>query len=314
MPEDLVHELRKVNGVANVDSVRFISGAIHSPNAEGGRQQVTVVVRDFTDQGNLPLMLNSGNPATVRRELAEGQAVIGATLANRLKVGVGGTINLETRDSEQGHHRRRHGDRLMGRRDGRVPRGENRPPALQRPRRQHVHRQRIPGKLDAVAAGLGSICQRDNLLLNSYAEVRRHVNELTAGVVGGLWGLLALGLIVGAFAVANTLTMNVLEQTRELALLRVVAMTRRQVRRTIFGQAIIIGLIGMTLGLSGGMIGAYIINLTSVPMLGYAPAFAFHPSLLAVCFGVGMAVIVAAAWLPAERAARLNLLIALQYE
>ena len=67
-------------------------------------------------------------------------------------------------------------------------------------------------------------------------------------MVAGLWGLLALGLIVGAFAVANTLTMNVLEQTRELALLRVVAMTRRQVRRTIFGQAIIIGLIGMTLG------------------------------------------------------------------
>ena len=150
--------------------------------------------------------------------------------------------------------------------------------------------------------------------MSSFAEVRRHVDELTAGVVAGLWGLLALGLIVGAFAVANTLTMNVLEQTRELALLRVVAMTRRQVRRTIFGQAIIIGLIGMTLGLGGGMIGAYIINLTSVPMLGYAPAFGFHPSLLLICFGVGMAVIAAAAWVPAERAARLNLLIALQYE
>ena len=46
------------------------------------------------------------------------------------------------------------------------------------------------------------------------------------------------------------------------------------------------------------MIGAYIINLTSVPMLGYAPAFGFHPSLLLICFGVGMAVIAAAAWSP----------------
>ena len=42
--------------------------------------------------------------------------------------------------------------------------------------------------------------------------------------------------------------------------------------------------------------------------------FALHPSLLAVCFTTGLVVIIAAAWLPAERAARLQLLIALQYE
>ena len=68
-------------------------------------------------------------------------------------------------------------------------------------------------------------------------------------MIAGLWGLLVLGLIVGAFAIANTLTMNVLEQTRELALLRVVAMTRWQVRKTILAQAIIIGVIGLTTGI-----------------------------------------------------------------
>ena len=61
------------------------------------------------------------------------------------------------------------------------------------------------------------------------------------GVVGGLWGLLVLGSSSAAFGIANTLTMNVLEQTRELALLRVVAMTRCQVRKTILAQAVIIG-------------------------------------------------------------------------
>ena len=66
------------------------------------------------------------------------------------------------------------------------------------------------------------------------------------------WGLLALGFVVGSFGIANTLTMNVLEQTRELALLRVVAMTRRQVRRTIIAQAVIIGFIGLGLGVAGG--------------------------------------------------------------
>jgi putative ABC transport system permease protein len=165
-----------------------------------------------------------------------------------------------------------------------------------------------------VAARLKPICDQNGLMLHPFADLRRHVDELTAGVIASLWGLLALGLIVGAFGIANTLTMNVLEQTRELALLRVVAMTRRQVRKTILSQAAIIGLIGLLLGIAGGVCGAYVINLASVPLMGYAPAFALHPSLMAVCFGLGLVVILAAAWLPAERAARLNLLIALQYE
>jgi putative ABC transport system permease protein len=315
MPEDLVHELRKIDGVSNVDSIRYISGAIHSPNVEGGRQQVTVFVRDFTDKGNLPLMIKSGNPATVRQQLAAGEVVIGTTLANRLKVEVGDKINFET---AAGHDTpltvaATTTAYMVG---GMVVylEGESAKRLLNVPGVDMYIVNASPGKVDEVGAKLRTICQRDSLLLHSFAEVRRHVDSLTAGVVAGLWGLLALGLIVGAFAIANTLTMNVLEQTRELALLRVVAMTRQQVRKTIFGQAIIIGLIGMVLGLGGGMIGAYVINLSSVPMLGYAPAFALHPSLLLICFGVGMAVIVAAAWLPAERAARLNLLIALQYE
>jgi len=93
-----------------------------------------------------------------------------------------------------------------------------------------------------------------------------------------------------------------------------VAMTRWQVRKTILAQAVIIGCIGLVTGIAGGMVGAYVMNLSSLPLLGHAPTFALHPSLLAACFAVGLAVIVAAAWLPAERAARLNLLIALQYE
>ncbi len=170
------------------------------------------------------------------------------------------------------------------------------------------------GSLSAVQARLKPICDQNGLMLHPFADLRRHVDELTAGVIASLWGLLALGLIVGAFGIANTLTMNVLEQTRELALLRVVAMTRRQVRKTILSQAAIIGLIGLLLGIAGGICGAYVINLASVPLMGYAPDFALHPSLMAVCFGLGLVVILAAAWLPAERAARLNLLIALQYE
>ncbi len=47
---------------------------------------------------------------------------------------------------------------------------------------------------------------------------------MVAGVTGGLWVLLTLGLVVGALGVVNTLTMNVLELTRELGMLRAIGM------------------------------------------------------------------------------------------
>jgi putative ABC transport system permease protein len=167
---------------------------------------------------------------------------------------------------------------------------------------------------EAVYEKLKASCGERGFMLQSFAELQQQIDEMTRGVIAGLWGLLVLGLVVGAFAVANTLTMNVLEQTRELALLRVVAMTRRQVRKTILAQALTIGAIGLLTGVIGGMIGAYVVNIGYAQLLGSAPQFALHTSLLLACIGIGLAVIIAAAWLPAERAARLKLLIALQYE
>ena len=105
-----------------------------------------------------------------------------------------------------------------------------------------------------------------------------------------------------------------LEQTRELALLRVVAMTSRQVRRTIVAQAVILGMIGLTTGVIGGSVGAYTTNLCSTAISGQTIDFALQPALLAGSFTVAFIIVLAAAWMPAARAAKLNLLIALQYE
>jgi putative ABC transport system permease protein len=159
-----------------------------------------------------------------------------------------------------------------------------------------------------------AIAMQDQLLFQSAADLRSKLDKIINSVVACLWGILALGFLVGAFGIANTLTMNVLEQTRELAMLRVVAMTRKQVRKTILAQAIIIGFIGLTIGILGGVSGSYISNLCSTKLIGHSIAFSLQPELLGICFAAGLAVVMAAAWMPAIRASRLNLLIALQYE
>jgi putative ABC transport system permease protein len=97
-------------------------------------------------------------------------------------------------------------------------------------------------------------------------------------------------------------------------MLRVVAMTRRQVRKTILAQAAILGLFGVTLGVISGAISSYTMNLCTPAVTGRPIDFALHPGLLVGTYMVSLGIILIAAWLPARRATRLNLLIALQYE
>jgi putative ABC transport system permease protein len=311
MPESLAGEIRAIDGVANVDSIRQITATVHSPN---GKQEVVVFVRDFTDKGVLPLDIKAGDPTLVRQRLGQGEVVLGTVLAHKIGAKVGEEITLETREGPKQLRVAATATAYVVGGNVVYMEGETARRLLNTDGVDFYVVNTAPAALAEVGEKLQAICQEQGLMLQSFADLRKRVDDLTKGVIAGLWGLLVLGLIVGAFAVANTLMMNVLEQTRELALLRVVAMTRWQVRKTILSQAIIIGVIGLVTGTVGGVIGAYVMNVSSATLMGHAPVFAFHPSLLAACFGIGMAVIIAAAWLPAERAARLHLLIALQYE
>lgn len=314
MPEAYVNDLRAIDGVTNVDSLRYISGSVRAPQLEDGKQQVMVCVRDFTGKGELPLDIKTGDPAALRNNLTQGEVVLGTVLAHRIGAKVGDNITLETREGPKQLRVAATATAYMV--GGMVVymEGETARRLLNVEGVDMYVVNTLPDVRANVYEKLKASSEANGLLLQSFAELQQRIEEMTRGVIAGLWGLLALGLVVGAFAIANTLTMNVLEQTRELALLRVVAMTRRQVRKTILAQALTIGAIGMLTGSIGGIIGAYVTNLGSAQLLGHAPQFSLHPTLVLACVGAGLAVIVAAAWLPAERAARLKLLIALQYE
>ncbi len=315
MSESLRKDFRAVEGVADVDSLCFVKGTLRLPGAERAEQKVQVFVRDFTSEGGLPMNVKEGgDDAQVKQKLAEGQVVLGTVLANRDHLNIGDEITLET---AKGPRQLRVAATTTIYLNGGLAIYMEGKTARQLLDIQGVSMYVIhtaPGTGTEVYGRLKALCDENGLMLQSFADLRRRVDSLITGVIASLWGILALGFVVGAFGIANTLTMNVLEQTRDLALLRVVAMTRWQVRKTILAQAIIIGFIGLTLGSAGGVIGSYTSNYCSGRLLGNPITFAFQPQLLGISFAIGMAVVLAAAWLPAERAARLNLLIALQYE
>ena len=123
--------------------------------------------------------------------------------------------------------------------------------------------------------------------------------------------LLALSVIVSLFGMVNTLVLAVFERTRELGMLRAVGMTRRQTRRMIRQESVITALIGAALGLP---LGVGLAALVTQSLSEYGVSFSLPTGTLIVFTVVAVIAGVLAAIAPARRAARLNVLNALQYE
>ena len=124
-----------------------------------------------------------------------------------------------------------------------------------------------------------------------------------------LYILLALSIVVSLFGIVNTLALTVFERTRELGMLRAVGLTRRQTRRMIRHEAVITSLLGAAIGIPVGIGLAAVLDRA----LGNTP-FAVPWTSIAAFVVAAIAVGLVAAIFPARRAARLDVLRALQYE
>ncbi|MER7730921.1 FtsX-like permease family protein [Streptomyces erythrochromogenes] len=147
----------------------------------------------------------------------------------------------------------------------------------------------------------------DNPLLK--VQDRAALVHEAAGSVGDLltlmYGLLAIGVVISALGIVNTLAMSVSERTREIGVLRAIGMDRAGVRRMIRLEAVTVAGFGTLLGLAGGVFGAWAVgSLANGAMAQYAFVLPWG-TLLLVCL-LSLAVGAAAAVVPARRAAALS--------
>ncbi|MFI6769900.1 ABC transporter permease [Streptomyces sp. NPDC050355] len=127
------------------------------------------------------------------------------------------------------------------------------------------------------------------------------------GMKTGLLVFAGIALFVGVFIIANTFTMLVAQRTKELALLRAVGASRRQVTRSVLIEAFVVGAVAAVTGLVAGIgIGAGMRALMSATGARFPDGpLVVSPSTVLISLLVGIVVTVLAAWLPGRRAAKI---------
>jgi putative ABC transport system permease protein len=161
-----------------------------------------------------------------------------------------------------------------------------------------------PGaNLESLRAGLEQATNNYYVVtVQNREEFKGSVASEIDGLLGLLYGLLGLAIVIAILGIINTLALSVVERRREIGMLRAVGMQRKQVRRTIYVESLLIAVFGAALGLVLGITYGSLFTRTlrsqgldtlSVP---WGEALAFL--VLAAVVGV-----LAALW-PGARAAR----------
>lgn len=133
------------------------------------------------------------------------------------------------------------------------------------------------------------------------------ISSSMSGLKQGLLVFAGVALFVGTFIIANTFTMLVAQRTKELALLRAVGASRRQVTRSVLIEAFVVGVVAGVTGLVAGIgIGAGLRALMGT-LGGSVPdgPLVITPGTVATALVVGVFITMLAAWLPGRRAAKI---------
>ena len=123
-----------------------------------------------------------------------------------------------------------------------------------------------------------------------------------------------IALVVGSFLIVNTFSMLVAQRTRELALLRAIGASRRQVTSSVLTEALVVGLVGSTVGLGTGLLLAMglkaLFGAAGVDLP--AGSLVVTSGTVVAAYSVGVLVTLMAAYVPARRAARIPPVAALR--
>lgn len=172
--------------------------------------------------------------------------------------------------------------------------------------------------VDSSKANLVDIVKNIRNITSSYAEVmaggsvfqRAQWESAIDIMMMLLVGLIAVAVVIALIGVANTLSLSVIERTKESATLRAIGMTRGQVRRSLALEATLISLTstvsGLIVGTAFGWIGSYMV----FSAIGKVP-FVVDWAIYAVLALIALLAALLSSVLPARRAVKSSPVVAL---
>ncbi|PZT72210.1 MULTISPECIES: ABC transporter permease [unclassified Streptomyces] len=183
-------------------------------------------------------------------------------------------------------------------------------PADKMPQNMIMFAKAKDGQEDAAYAALkDSLAKYPQYKVQNQADFKEDLKDQVGQLLNVVYGLLALAIIVAVLGVVNTLALSVVERTREIGLMRAIGLSRRQLRRMIRLESVVIALFGALLGLGLGMgWGTAAQKLLALEGLGVLDIP--WPTIITV-FIASAFVGLFAALVPAFRAGRMNVLNAI---
>ncbi|OKK05492.1 ABC transporter permease [Streptomyces sp. CB02400] len=312
--QEITDRVRDTEGVGLVVRQRFAPVAVRLPDGE--RIETTAAGYDDRADEVARVTYASGDTAAA---LADGNIAMDADFAEEHGVRMGGTLPVEfpggrsteltvaaLTDMEGGEGFGMRGGLVFG---------------------IATVEEYVPGGQDSAlyvnaAAGTGVDELRDRLetTLEPYPQVQARdqadykelVHDQIAVLLYLVYALLGLAIVIAVLGVVNTLALSVVERTREIGLLRAIGLARRQLRRMIRLESVVIAVFGAVLGLALGLVWGLCVQ--QVLALQGMTALAVPWGTIAAVV-IGSAVVgIAAALLPALRASRMNVLEAIAHE
>jgi putative ABC transport system permease protein len=149
-------------------------------------------------------------------------------------------------------------------------------------------------------------------LINS-TEFKKEQITLFSTVTSVFYLMVLMLAIPGLIAMANTMSINVIERTREIGMLRAVGATQTQIKRMVFAESVLLSALGTTMGILVGLFMSDLL-LKAIAFIGFGTDFYFPAIGILLSILVGLTFGILAAVIPARQASKTVIVEALQYE